>query len=177
MTGDDEATPDPLSGAAGQMARLLGTCLDLLAAVTLFGMVMMTTVDVAGRYLFSRPLGFAYEMTQLGMAALVFCALPGVTARSSHVTVGLFEDRFRGVAAVVRDVGVALVSAAGCAFLSWRTWDLAQRFEQYGDRTSMLQVPIAPFTYGGGLAWALAALAALGVAVLAGLRLYGRGGR
>ena len=144
--------------------NIFARVLETLAVFTLFGMMAMTTLDVAGRYFFSAPLGFAFEMTELGMAALVFTALPGITARSSHVTVALFESFFKGRFALARDSLVALVSAAGCAFLCWRTWILAERFDSYGDLTSMLQVPIAPFAYGGAIAWGLAAAAALGIA-------------
>ena len=48
------------------MRRWLDGCerlLTLVAAVATFGMMILTTVDAGGRYLFNRPILAAYELT------------------------------------------------------------------------------------------------------------------
>ncbi|MGB7183401.1 MAG: hypothetical protein WBD51_15785, partial [Burkholderiaceae bacterium] len=56
---------------AGKPARYLGW----VACAALFMMMMFTFLDVAGRYLFSRPLPAAYEIISLMMPFIIFCAL------------------------------------------------------------------------------------------------------
>ena len=61
--------------------RLLG----LGAAVLLFAMMVLTFVDVWGRYFFNSPVPGGFEVTELMMAALIFAGLPLATgARRAH---------------------------------------------------------------------------------------------
>ena len=43
-------------------------------------MMMITAVDVAGRYLFNKPLAGGFELTEMLLAALIYCGLPLVSA-------------------------------------------------------------------------------------------------
>lgn len=162
-----EPGPAPTVPVIAVAERVLGT----VAAILLFTMMAMTTVDVIGRYLFARPLDGAYELTQLAMAAIVFVTLPIVTLRGEHVTVGLFEAAMKGRVAAVRDLVIALVAIVGCAFMSWRMALLAQRFERFGDETSTLAIPLAPIAALGALGLAVTALAALVLVAAAVARL------
>lgn len=137
------------------------------AALLLFAMMAMTFVDVLGRYLFNHPLGFAFEMTQIAMGAMVLCAIPSVTLRGQHVTAGLFEDAFKGGWKVMRDIVVGLAICICCVFLAWRLSLLASRFMSFGDRTSVVHFPIGIVAWLGVVCFAVAALAAFFVAVRA----------
>lgn len=137
------------------------------AALLLFAMMTMTFLDVLGRYLFNHPLGFAFEMTQVAMAAMVLCAIPSVTLRGQHVTAGLFEDAFKGGWRRMRDIVVGLAICLCCVFLAWRLSLLADRFVTFGDRTSVLHFPIGIVTWLGVGCLAIAALAAFYIAVRA----------
>jgi len=137
------------------------------AAVLLFAMMTMTFLDVLGRYLFNHPLGFAFEMTEIAMGAMVFCAIPTVTLRGQHVTTGLFENAFRGGWGAARDLLIALAICVSCAFLAWRLSILAERFVTFGDRTSALHFPLGIVAWLGVICLVAAALAAFIVAVRA----------
>jgi TRAP-type C4-dicarboxylate transport system permease small subunit len=129
--------------------------------VILFGMMAVTTVDVLGRYLFNSPLQGGYELTQLLMLSLVFAALPLITRRSEHITVGLFEQAFHGRARNLRDAIIAAVVVMGSAYLAWRLYVLAGRFSSFGDTTATSRIPLAPFAYAGAMALALCSAAGL----------------
>lgn len=128
------------------------------AGVLLFLIMIMTAIDVAGRYLFSAPLGFAYEMTELGMVSLALCALPSVTLRGQHVTVDLLEKFFQGRLKACRDALVSLLMIAACAYLAWRLGSLAERFWDYGERTHVLKVPTGAVAAIGSLMLAITAM-------------------
>ncbi|QDC10081.1 TRAP transporter small permease [Oceanicola sp. D3] len=164
MSHEDENTPapEPLPGPA----HWLDVVAVAGAGLVLFAMMSMTFLDVLGRYLFNAPLGFAFEMTEVGMAVLVFAALPSVTLRGAHVTVGLFESLFKGRLRLIRDLAWHLVIAACFAGAAWKLSTLAARFLRYGDRTSVLHVPVGWIAWFGVICLALAALAALFLAAL-----------
>ncbi|MCD1635003.1 TRAP transporter small permease [Martelella mediterranea] len=155
---DGEAThTDDLSGLTWLCDRIAVT----VAGIALLAMMLMTLVDVVGRYFLNAPLGFAFEMTQIGMAVVVFSALPSVTLHGRHVSAGLFEGLFKGRAALLRDLIWLAVIAASCLGLAWRLSTLAERFVRYGDRTSVLELPIGWVAWFGVAALGLSALAAL----------------
>jgi TRAP-type transport system small permease protein len=129
--------------------------LDGVAGAIAFGLMGMTVVDVVGRYLLSAPLGGAYELTQYGLALVVFAALPQVTAAGEHVSVDLFETSLPGWLRRALALVWAAVIAAALLFLAWRLTFLAERLGRYGDSTPSLKIPLAP------LAWIMAASAAL----------------
>lgn len=158
--GDEPVRPPP---PARTPHFLLGAerLLIVLGGLVLFLMMAMTAVDVIGRYIFNAPLGFAYELTQMGMALLVLCALPSVTLRSEHVTVGLFESAFAGRVGQVRDVLVALLVVGISVFLAWRLYLLAARLLAWNDRTPMLGMSTGLFIGLASLAFVLISLAAL----------------
>lgn len=158
---DNLKTVDPEYRIAPAISRLADTVLGTVAAAVLFCMMAVTAIDVFGRYLFNSPLQGGYEFTQLLMVSLVFAALPSVTRRTEHITVGLFDNAFRGWALSVRDAIIALTVVGGSAYLAWRLYVLAGRFTAFGDVTATSLIPLAPFAYAGALAMALCALAAL----------------
>lgn len=138
-------------GAVSFADRTLGA----LAAIVLFAMMMVTVVDVAGRYLFARPLPGGFELTQVLLAQLIFIALPLVTARQGHVTITLTDRLFSPRAAEIRDRIVNLICGVVTAAIAWRLWLLAGRLDDYGDIFEFIGVSKA--------------LAAYAMSVLAGL--------
>jgi TRAP-type C4-dicarboxylate transport system permease small subunit len=158
-------THEPVYWLAPAASRYADFALGAVAATVLFGMMAVTAVDVLGRYLFNSPLQGGYELTQLLMLSLVFSALPTVTRRGEHITVGLFENAFRGWARAVRDAIIALIVVLGSAYLAWRLYVLAGRFGAFGDTTATSRIPLAPFAYAGALAMILCAIASLVLAV------------
>jgi TRAP-type transport system small permease protein len=132
--------------------------LEVVAAVLLFALMVMTCIDVVGRYLFNAPLNGATELTRLLMAGIIFAALPAVNLRENHVTVDLLDPFVPSILMRMRQLLINLLSAIILAVISWRVWLLAERAGQYGDRTEFLQIPVAPVVYAIALMCAVAAL-------------------
>jgi TRAP-type C4-dicarboxylate transport system permease small subunit len=142
------------------LSRAADVVLGGVAAALLFVMMSVTFVDVTGRYVFNSPLPGGYELTQLLMLSLVFAGLPTVTRRGDHITVGLFDNAFRGWVRALRDTTIWLVVAIAAAYLAWRLYLLGGRFSLFGDTTATLRIPLAPIAYAGAGAMLLAALSA-----------------
>src|SRR5215475_2687646 len=54
----------------------LDRALGFSAAVLLFCLMMLTTADVVGRYIFNWPIRGAFEITELLLLTLIFAGLP-----------------------------------------------------------------------------------------------------
>ena len=143
--------------AGGAILRLL----QWLGGATLFCLMAMTCIDVAGRYLFNAPLDGATELTRLMMAVIIFAVLPLVSWREEHVSVDLLDQVFPRRLVNARQLLLNLIGAVALGVVSWRVWILAERAAQYGDFTEYLEIPLAPFSYFMSAMSAVTALALL----------------
>lgn len=141
----------------------------LIAAlgVTVYGMMALTFVDVAGRYLFNAPLGGAKELTEVLLALMVFGAAPLVVATRNHITTALFESALKGGVLKVRNAVIAIVSALCCGVLAWRLWTQAVAMAELKGGTPLLGVPLAPIFYSMAIMSGICAVLTLVVAVTA----------
>lgn len=138
------------------MTRLLSTIPATFAGALLAVMTVLTVIDVFGRYVLSRPLPGAAEVIEIMMALLVYIALPVVSQRNAHVSVGLLADALppRAIAAV--DVLVRLLCAAILGVIAWRLWVYAGKLTR--DVTEYLRIPQSPMVYVLSILMAVAAL-------------------
>jgi TRAP-type C4-dicarboxylate transport system permease small subunit len=117
------------------------------ASGTLLAMMVLTVVDVAGRYVFSRPVRGAFEVTELMLVVLIFAGLPLVSYADEHAVMD-FIDRLLGPAgqrAIWR--AVQAVSGAFMFLLAWLMWLKADRIWAYRDATDVLRIVYGPFVY------------------------------
>lgn len=131
----------------GLWGRRFDAALGFAASVILFVLMMVTFVDVVGRYLFNHPLHGAFESTELMLLALIFAGLPLVSHADEHVTMDFIDHM---VGAGVRDLVVRLshlVCAGTFLGLAWLIWLKAGKIAAYGDTTDVLKIVIAPFVY------------------------------
>ena len=129
--------------AGAWLDRTLGAA----AALLLFGLMLLTTADVIGRYVFNWPLRGAFEITELLLLALIFAGLPLASRADEHVTLD-FIDML--LAAGGRQLLRRLIDLA-CGIiilgLAWRVWIKAGKIAAYGDTTEVLRIPVGPFVY------------------------------
>lgn len=136
----------PRNAALAALIRRAESMLGVIAALALLALMAFTCVDVLGRYLFSRPLPGGFELTELGMGALIFTSLPLVTLRRQHVRVDLIEVlplRWRPAQQMLVD----LLAAVCMAVIGWRLWLKAGDMASAGETTATLQIPVYPLVY------------------------------
>jgi TRAP-type C4-dicarboxylate transport system permease small subunit len=134
---------DPGSARKRRANLLLGGA----ASAILLAMMLLTVVDVMARYLFSRPLRGAFEVTELMLVILIFAGLPLVSFADEHAVMD-FIDRVLGPGArnVLRRAVQAL-SGAFMLLLAWLLWLKADRVWEYRDATDVLRIVYGPFVY------------------------------
>ncbi|ASJ76822.1 TRAP transporter small permease [Granulosicoccus antarcticus] len=147
------------------MSNVLRYGMGGLASFMVLLMMVVTCIDVVGRYLFNNPLTGAFEITELALAAMIFIGLPLATDTDEHIRVDLLDafmpDGFRRFLTLVMDWLSALVLAV----LAWQLWHKTQSIAADGHVTNTLEIPLTPIGY---LMTASCAISAL-VLVLKGL--------
>ena len=118
-----------------------------IGALTALGMVFLTVGDVIGRYFLNAPIAGATELTRLGMAVVIFTALPIISARGEHICVDLFDRFYSPKIARYRDAVINILFAIGLAYLLPKFNILAQRVMRYGEYTEYLQIPLFYVNY------------------------------
>jgi TRAP-type C4-dicarboxylate transport system permease small subunit len=130
------------------MNALLERTLGLLVAVLLFLMMLSTSVDVIGRYVFNAPLPGAVEINELLLGIIIFGTLPMITLNQDHITINLLDSiLLPDQVDAVRKIFLTALSSVVFVLMTWQLWEQALTLATYGDRTSYLKVPLAPVAY------------------------------
>jgi TRAP-type transport system small permease protein len=125
----------------------LEVALGVTSGSVLFLMMMVTAVDVIGRYVFNKPLAGGFEITEMLLAALIYCGLPLVSQRREHIVIDTFDPlmslRVKRALDMLAEI-VCSLTLGGIGYLIFRR---AVRVAEYGDTTSVLKWPLAPVAY------------------------------
>ena len=133
-------------------AAWLEGALGAFSAAVLFAMMLVTAADVAGRYLLNKPLPGGFELTEMMLAALIYCGLPIVSLNRGHIVIDTLDPFFAPAFKRALDVIADLVCCVTLAGIGWLIFRRALRVAEYGDTTSVLKLPLAP------LAWLMGAM-------------------
>lgn len=141
-----------------RLVSALATSLLNLGAIILMALMVMTAIDVVGRYLFNSPLKGGTELTEFALSALIFCAVPIVTLTGGHVVVELINWRVPAAwaAAATRALYAMLATINGS--LAFGVWKLAARSVKRNELSEYLQLPVGYIQYFAVLCLALTAL-------------------
>jgi TRAP-type transport system small permease protein len=146
--------PDP---GLGPVAILL----KLFVSIMLFALMVLTCIDVIGRYGFNSPVPGASELIQFGMGLMIFGALPLVTVRGEHVSIELMSLIAGDRARLLQSAVMRITSLVALALMSWQLWARGNGLMHYSDSSIYLGVPLAPFAYFMSVMSGLSALALL----------------
>jgi TRAP-type transport system small permease protein len=130
-----------------RFAAVLQTALGFTSASVLFLMMLITAVDVVGRYVFNQPLPGGFEVTELLLAALIYCGLPLVSARREHIVIDTFDPFFSPRLKRGLDMAAEVICAGALAGVGYLLFKRALRVAEYGDTTNTLKIPLAPVAY------------------------------
>ena len=145
--------------------RAVAPALGLVAAALMFCLMLLTCVDVVGRYFFNKPVTGGFEMTEMLLAALIFAGLPLVTLRGEHVMVDLLDPLTPDWLFRLQHVAASLLGAACTGYLAWRLGLRAEELAARGETTSQLGFPLAWLTWAMSLLMGLTAAALVVVAL------------
>ena len=130
------------------MQRWLDACervATLLAALATFSMMVLTTADAGGRYLFNRPILAAFELTtNYLMVAAIFLALPYAYREGANIRVTFLVDRLGRTPRLVVNHLVQVLSIVYCGALVFATWRQTRHVLATNTTFVTLDLPLWP---------------------------------
>jgi len=135
--------------------------LSQIGSVVLFVLVIMTAIDVTGRYLFSKPLPATYELTKFMFSITVFFGMAYFGILKRHIKINLLVDKFPPAAQNIIDSFTSLLSLGMCIVLSWQAIVQTRVLQLDKLRSDIWHIPVFPFQLLVALALAVLALVLL----------------
>jgi TRAP-type transport system small permease protein len=149
---------------------LTARVLALIAGTALLAMMVLTFVDVIGRYGFHRSIFGTAEFVEYLMIFTIFAGLAFVTTTNDHITITMFDGWIERWLPDVRRWAVILFSIGCYALLTW--YLLAHGYDLWasGKRSTVLDLPLWIMSGAGGALSAVGLLLIILVAVRSGGR-------
>jgi len=141
--GDFDAPPPQPTDLFGRLCSWLSD----IGALVLFALMIMTCVDVFGRYLFNSPLDGGTELTEFALAVIVFTAIPIVTLTGGNVVVELIDFHFSPTAASFAKRFLNFVWAVVFAGIAYGIWKLGARAIKRSEVSEYLLIPVGYVLY------------------------------
>lgn len=126
--------------------RQIFRLLEVLAGLVLVGMMLLTFIDVVGRYVLGAPVFGATEMISSMLALLIFLGLGIANARDKHIVVELVDDRFRAISPKIYDWFIQGFSIAAMSLIVYVLYEQAVEAAHRGATTVVLEWPLAWIT-------------------------------
>ena len=131
------------------MRRVLMVCEHIMlyiSTISTFILMLLTTADAGGRYIFNRPITGAYEVsTNYLMVAAIFMAVGFGYRQGAYLRVTLLTDHMRGNVKIVVNTFVQLVSLLYGVMLVIATYrQVLRTFEMHTTLSSLDFIPVGP---------------------------------
>jgi TRAP-type C4-dicarboxylate transport system permease small subunit len=131
--------------ALGKVYQSLNLWLGFGGGVVLLGMMLLTTCDVIGRYVFNLPFTGAYEITEGMMVVIVFLFISHTQASKGHISIDFvvmqLPVRWRMAVDILTHL-VSLLIVILLTYMSVIRWTELMRINEH---TAILHLPISPF--------------------------------
>ena len=131
--------------------------LEVVSSIVLAAMMLLTFVDVIGRYILGAPVFGAAEMISTMLALAIFLGLGIANARDRHIVVELFDARIRALSPRIYDALIQGFSIIAMCLIVFVLCQQAVEAAHVGSTTVVLEWPLAWIT------GAITVLAALSV--------------
>lgn len=133
------------SPADGTRTTRFITFLNETSGYVLFFMMLLITVDVTGRYVFSSPIPGTLEFTEFLIVFVVFFSMAYVQLTKRHICVELLTQRLPRRVADGLAVVVLVIAAVFFVLMCWQSWHAGVSSLEYREASDgLVQIPVYP---------------------------------
>tara|TARA_B110000438_G_C15713147_1_gene606266 strand:+ start:60 stop:554 length:495 start_codon:yes stop_codon:yes gene_type:complete len=132
-----------------------------LCVLSLTILVLITVIDVFGRYLLGSPLPGTTEITEIILGLLIYIGLPYICRNEEHVSVSLFSNYLNKSFLKVQKVLVNLTVFILLCIIAAQLYRHGIDLYSYNEITTYLEIPKAPIAFSMALLTMLAAVSTL----------------
>jgi len=144
-----------------QFLKKASAWLAAIASACLVFLMLITFIDVLGRYLFNAPVTYSVELTELAMGLVIILGLCLTTYNKTHISVDLLTTMLpKGVLAVLTRLS-AITGVIFIGMMAWNFWGKVATTKSDGLATQVLFWPVYPFAAIMAVAATFAALISL----------------
>ncbi|UCB49728.1 MAG: TRAP transporter small permease [Deltaproteobacteria bacterium] len=130
------------------MVKRLGSLNAWLAKAggyILLCMMLLTTCDVIGRYVFNSPITGAYEVTEVMMVTVIFLFLGYTQADKAHISIDLVVRLLPKKLRMTIDLITHLFSLFIIILIAWMNILRCLELMRRNEVTPILYIPVSPF--------------------------------
>ena len=118
--------------------------LNIIGVMLIVVIMLLTVVDVVGRYFFNSPLYGAIDISEIAMAGIVYLGLAYTLKNGTHVRVELFVNMLKGRIFHLTEVSTLLLSLFLFAITFFSSLQFTIKSWEVGDCTPQLWWPTWP---------------------------------
>lgn len=130
------------------MKKIVSTVSKLMsfvAQMVLLIVMLLITFDVFGRYFFNKPIKGTFELTELGLALMVFFGLAITHWHKEHVEIDFLLEKLSKKSIVIIDAIINAIIAISVFIVSWKMLEYAHRVNISNTVTGDLRLPVNIF--------------------------------
>ena len=144
--------------------KVLTKPLSHAGAAVLFMMMLLTTCDVVGRYVFNSPIMGTFELTEFLMVCLVFCSLAYAQSQDGHIAVDILVSRFPKFVQSIIKIANDLLTLMVLILITWMSIERGFEMKANNECSGTLLIPVYPFVFAVAVG-----SAAMGFEIVAGM--------
>ena len=110
-------------------------------------LVIITVIDVFGRYLLGIPLPGTSEITEIILAILIYIGLPYVSKNEEHISVSLLSNYLSKNFKVIHKIIINFVVTLLLLLIARQLYIHGMDLKSYQEVTTFLEVPKAPIAF------------------------------
>ena len=124
-------------------------------------LAVLTTIHVAGRYVFKQPVPGFVELSSLLQITAISMAGPFSMICGRHIAVGVLVDRFSARTQAIIDFFTYCLCLMFTGLAVWQTFRRGTSLMLRAQTTEIMHIPVWPFIYLIAICWVLFSLAIL----------------
>lgn len=130
--------------------KIIGICCEISAKIgmlAIFFLLALTVSDVAGRFIFNKPIAGTFELTKILFALSVFFSFSISQFKGENLGITLVYNKFPVRIRGVLDLFSAVISIAMFSVAFTQMLKYAARMKCSNTVTSVLRLPMHPWIY------------------------------
>ena len=134
--------------------------------------MLITCIDVVGRYVFNSPFTGSTELTEMAVGIVIFSILPIISWRNDHVVVDLLDQFVSPRVHMIRNMILNILISNALTIVGYRKMVLGERSLSYEEVTENIEIPTGWMMYFIGIACWITAVMVITLGIYRSYREY-----
>jgi TRAP-type C4-dicarboxylate transport system permease small subunit len=124
----------------------IGRVISWFGGLVLVGIIALIVIDVTLRYVFNRPFSFTIEVVELALLVVVLSSILLCTISRGHLVIDVLVARFSKRGQAIINAIMHFLCVGVCVIIAWRSIVYAIYLSEIGNVSTLLKMPLYPFS-------------------------------